>query len=104
MIELLAGALIGEVFSFEASARDNNDGGPPIGGEFMIAIDPVRCVGHGDQQRQFAHAEQLFANILAQEGTRLPSDRRYAARQRTPTEGITIPRALYEELQESLSQ
>ena len=104
MIELLAGALIGEVFSFEASARDNNDGGPPIGGEFMIAIDPVRCVGHGDQQRQLAHAEQLFANILAQEGTRLPSDRRYAARQRTPTQGITIPRALYEELQESLSQ
>ena len=104
MIELLAGALIGEVFSFEASARDNNDGGPPVGGEFMIAIDPVRCVGHGDQQRQLVHAEQLFANILAQEGTRLPSDRRYAARQRTPTQGITIPRALYEELQESLSQ
>jgi LDH2 family malate/lactate/ureidoglycolate dehydrogenase len=99
MIELLAGALIGEVFSFEASARDNHDGGPPVGGEFMIAIDPARCLAHGDRQRQLAHAEQLFANILAQEGTRLPSDRRYAARQRTPTEGITMPRALYEELQ-----
>ncbi|MBM3225907.1 MAG: Ldh family oxidoreductase, partial [Candidatus Tectomicrobia bacterium] len=36
MIELLAGALIGEVFSFEASARDNHDGGPPIGGECII--------------------------------------------------------------------
>ena len=99
MIELLAGALIGEVFSFEASERDNQDGGPPVGGEFMLALDPARCVGHGDQQRQLAHAEQLFANILAQEGTRLPSDRRYAARQRTATEGITIPQALYEELQ-----
>jgi delta1-piperideine-2-carboxylate reductase len=99
MIELLAGALIGEVFSFEASARDNHDGGPPVGGEFMIAIDPTRCVAHGDRQRQLAHAEQLFANVLAQEGTRLPSDRRYAARQRTATEGVTIPRALYEELQ-----
>jgi delta1-piperideine-2-carboxylate reductase len=99
MIELLAGALIGEVFSFEASARDNHDGGPPVGGEFMIAIDPTRCVVPGDRQRQLAHAEQLFANILAQEGTRLPSDRRYAARQRTPTQGITVPRALYEELQ-----
>jgi LDH2 family malate/lactate/ureidoglycolate dehydrogenase len=99
MIELLAGALIGEVFSFEASARDNHDGGPPGGGEFMIAIDPVHCVGHGNRQQQLAHAEQLFASILAQEGTRLPSDRRYAARQRTPREGITIPRALYEALQ-----
>src|SRR5262249_40586134 len=99
MIELLAGALIGEVFSFEASALDNNDGGPPVGGELLIAFDPARCVGHGDRPRQLAHAERLFANILAQEGTRLPSDRRYAARQRTPTEGITIPRVLYEELQ-----
>ena len=99
MIELLAGALIGEVFSFQASERDTHDGGPPVGGEFMIAIDPARCVGHGDRQRQLAHAEQLFAEILAQEGTRLPSDRRYAARQRTPTEGITVPQALYEELQ-----
>jgi delta1-piperideine-2-carboxylate reductase len=99
MIELLAGALIGEVLSFEASMRDNHDGGPPGGGEFMIAIDPVCCVGHGIRQQQLAHAEQLFAHILAQEGTRLPSDRRYAARQRTPREGITIPRALYDELQ-----
>jgi LDH2 family malate/lactate/ureidoglycolate dehydrogenase len=99
MIELLAGALIGEVLSFEASAQDNHDGGPPVGGELMIAIDPVRCVGHGNRQQQLVHAEQLFANILAQEGTRLPSDRRYAARQRTPREGITIPRALYDELQ-----
>jgi len=65
----------------------------------MIAIDPVRCVGHSSQQQQLAHAEQLFANILAQEGTRLPSDRRYVARQRTPREGIMIPRALYAALQ-----
>jgi delta1-piperideine-2-carboxylate reductase len=100
MIELLAGALIGEVFSFEASALDNNDGGPPVGGELIIALDPTRCVGHGDRDRQLAHAERLFAHILAQEGTRLPSDRRYAARQRTPTQGITIPRALYEVLQQ----
>jgi delta1-piperideine-2-carboxylate reductase len=98
MIELLAGALIGEVFSFQASEQDTHDGGPPVGGEFMIAVDPARCVGHGERQRQLAHAEQLFAKILAQEGTRLPSDRRYAARLRTPTEGITVPQALYEEL------
>jgi delta1-piperideine-2-carboxylate reductase len=99
MIELLAGALIGEVFSFEASEQDNDDGGPPIGGEFMIALDPARCVEPDHQSAQLAHAEQLFAKILAQGSTRLPSDRRYAARLRTPTEGITIPRALYDELE-----
>jgi delta1-piperideine-2-carboxylate reductase len=100
MIELLAGALIGEVFSFEASALDNDDGGPPVGGELVIALDSARYVRHGDRQEQLAHAERLFAHILAQEGTRLPSDRRYAARQRTATQGITIPRRLYEQLLE----
>ena len=99
MIELLAGALIGEVFSFEASALDNNDGGPPVGGELIIALDPARCLRRGDRQEQLAHAERLFAKVLEQPGTRLPSDRRYAARRRTPAQGITIPRALYEELQ-----
>lgn len=99
MIELLAGALIGDVFSFEATEIDTQDGGPAIGGEWMLAIDPARCIGSGDRQAQLAHAETLFANILQQEGARLPSDRRYAARLRTPTEGITIPRTLYEQLQ-----
>lgn len=99
MIELLAGALIGDVFSFEASALDNGDGGPPVGGEFLIAIDPVRCLRHGNRQQHLDHAELLFTKILAQEGTRLPSDRRYAARQCTPTQGITIPQTLYDELQ-----
>jgi LDH2 family malate/lactate/ureidoglycolate dehydrogenase len=99
MIELLAGALIGDRFSFEATVLDNQDGGPSIGGELIIAIDPVRCVGHNDRRAQLAHAEYLFANILAQDGTRLPSDRRFLARQRTPIEGIAIPQALYDELQ-----
>lgn len=98
MIELLAGALIGDLFSYEASARDNKDGGPPLGGEFMIAIDPMRCAAPGANNQQ-AHAEELFARILQQDGARLPSDRRYRARQRTPETGITIPQSLYDELQ-----
>ena len=47
---------------------------------------------------QLAHAETLFTQILAQDGTRLPSDRRYEARLRTPTEGISIPNSLHETL------
>ena len=94
MVELLAGALIGDVFSFEATAKDNKDGGPARGGEFLIAIDPGRCASNPGGQ--LAHAEGLFAKILEQEGTRLPSDRRFAARLRTPTEGIEIPTSLFE--------
>ena len=93
MIELLAGALVGDLFSFEASAIDPGDGGPPRGGELVIAIDPAKCGSGGNP---VGHAEALFARILEQEGARLPSDRRYAARRRTPTEGITIPRSLHD--------
>ncbi len=98
MVELLAGALIGEVFSFEATERDNRDGGPSCGGELVVAIDPSHCVEATERNDQLSHAERLFARILDQEGTRLPSDRRYANRLRTPTEGVEIPTSLYDEL------
>ncbi|MEM7255488.1 MAG: Ldh family oxidoreductase [Pseudomonadota bacterium] len=100
MVELMAGALVGDLFSFEASEADNGDGGPPRGGEFLIAIDPARCVSDRGRDAQLAHAEGLFTEILAQPGTRLPSDRRYEARQRTPTDGVTVPRALHDTIVE----
>jgi len=95
MVELLAGALIGDVFSFEASRDDVPDGGPSSGGEFMIAIDPTTCGNTG----ALAHAESLFEEILEQEGTRLPSERRYRARQHTAEAGIEIVSSLHAELQ-----
>lgn len=97
MVELLAGALVGDLFSYEAAAKDTGTGAP-LGGEFLIAIDPGRCVRDGDSEKQLAHAERLFQKIREQEGTRLPSDRRYAARKRTPKEGVLIPRSLHQTL------
>ncbi len=98
MVELLAGSLIGDVLSFEASDIDKPDGGPSSGGEFMIAIDPGRC----GSTTALSHAETLFAEILQQEGTRLPSQRRYEARQKTPRDGVTIVQSLHESLQSGL--
>lgn len=108
MVELLAGALIGDAFSYEAGERDNGDGGPASGGEFILAIDPARCVPGGGEPgtapseesraAQLTHGEGIFSKILEQDGARLPSDRRYQARERTPTEGVTIPKSLYETL------
>lgn len=95
MVELLAGSLIGDVLSFEATQNDKPDGGPSSGGEFMIAIDPQRCGNRGS----LAHAETLFEKILGQAGTRLPSERRYRSRQHTVEAGITIVQSLYDELQ-----
>lgn len=86
MVELLSASLIGEQLSFEAAAQDNNDGGPPRGGEFILAIDP----GHG-----LASAEGLFAKMLEQDGTRLPGDGRRARRASSAEKGIQVPADLY---------
>ena len=45
MVELLAGALLGEAFSYETAAKDSNDGGPPAGGEFILAMSPDKISG-----------------------------------------------------------
>ena len=95
MVELLAGGLIGESFSFEAAARDNNDGGPPQGGEFMMAIDPSLF---GDADGWAAHAEKLFDRITSQDGVRLPGDRRHQNRAETARNGINISKAVYDKI------
>lgn len=88
MIELLVAALIGEQFSYEAAENDNNDGGPPRGGEFLLAIDPAR-LGATDSD---AHAEAFFERYRALEGTRMPGDRRYRNRD-AASGGIDVPQS-----------
>lgn len=101
MIELLAAALIGEGFSYEAGETDNRDGGPPRGGELIIAFDPRRF---GDAHGWQAHAEALFQTIMdsgnSPGAVRLPGDRRYANRDRTTRDGIAIPEALFAQINE----
>ena len=76
MVELLAGALLGEWFSFEAKELDNNDGGPPKGGEFILAMSPDKIAG----PNWHTHAEQLFQKMKSLEGVRLPGERRHINR------------------------
>ncbi len=94
MVELLAAALIGERFSYEATEADNKDGGPARGGEFILAIDPTVSGG----QDWAEHAEGLFERMLAMEGVRLPGDRRYNNRTKSPKTGVQVPVALYEKI------
>jgi len=88
MVELLVGALIGERFSFEAKEADPGDGGPPRGGEFLLAIDPAR-LGADDSG---AHAEAFFERYMALDGTRMPGDRRYRNRA-DAANGIKVPQS-----------
>jgi len=98
MVELLAGALIGDLFSYEAGEYDTAGTGAPRGGEFMIAIDPARCTADGDRAARLARAEALVARILAQDGTRLPGQRRHERRQRSLAEGVEVPRQLLDDI------
>jgi delta1-piperideine-2-carboxylate reductase len=96
MVDLLAGPLIGEVCSFEAGEQDNGDGGAATGGELVLALDPARFGGDD----AVAHGERLFERMLAQDGVRLPGDRRLIARLETPESGIEIPLSLHDKLRE----
>ncbi len=96
MIELLVGPLIGERCSFEAAAADNKDGGPPRGGELLIAIDPSRF---GNAEDPFTHADRLFGALLEQQGTRLPGNRRVKNRIISATQGITVSQSLMDQIQ-----
>ncbi|MGF1551634.1 MAG: Ldh family oxidoreductase [Paracoccaceae bacterium] len=77
MVEMLAGAVAGGEFSDEAGAADNADGGPPIGAEFLLAIDPARFGRAEDWQ---ARADAYLDRLLGLRGTRLPGARRHANR------------------------
>ncbi|MBT5416131.1 MAG: Ldh family oxidoreductase [Rhodospirillaceae bacterium] len=94
MVELLAGALAGGLFSYESSAVQPEEWGPCIGSEFMIAIDPAKC-GGGSAEAVLDHGEALFAKVLEQEGTRLPAQRRHRARATAEKQGIEIPKDLH---------
>ena len=76
MVELLAGALVGETFSYETAAKDNNDGGPPSGGEFILAISPEKIAGPNWGK----HSEEFFEKMKSMDGVRLPGERRHKNR------------------------
>ena len=76
MVELLAGALVGETFSYETAAKDNKDGGPPSGGEFILAISPEKITGSGWDK----HSDDFFNKMKSMDGVRLPGERRHKNR------------------------
>ena len=76
MVELFAAGLTGDCFSYEAGLLDNNDGGPPKGGEFIIAMNPSIIADSNWQH----HCEEFFTKMTSLEGVRLPGERRHKIR------------------------
>lgn len=88
MIELLAGAMIGDLTSREALDRLGSFSLLPGHGELILAFDPKRFAAGRDGD-PMARAETLFEAVLGQ-GARLPSQRRFAARKAALSDGIAL--------------
>lgn len=96
MIEILGGAMIGDLTSAEALDALGSMALLPRHGELVLAFDPAQfAAGRAGDPAQ--RAETLFAAILGQ-GARLPSQRRFAARARSEREGIVLTNAEREQL------
>ena len=67
---------VGENFSYETAAKDNNDGGPPSGGEFILAISPEKIAGTNWGK----HSDEFFKKMQSMDGVRLPGERRHKNR------------------------
>lgn len=91
VVELLVTALIGAQFGFEAGSFFVDEGNRPRIGQAFIVIDPGALAG---ADAYLDRVEVLIAEMLKDEGVRLPGARREALRRRAETEGLEVAEAL----------
>lgn len=94
IVELLTAGLSGSSFGYEASSLFTADGEPPRLGQCFLAIDPS-FFGAGAAFTE--RVESILSTMLAQEGVRLPGERRLAARSATAG-SLMLDDAVYSEL------
>ncbi len=86
MVELLSGPLVGETFSYETKERDNGDGGPAQGGQFILAMSPSILSGKDTSEQ----TEQFLKQYNDIDGTRLPGARRHENRKDTGPRKVNL--------------
>jgi (2R)-3-sulfolactate dehydrogenase (NADP+) len=91
VVELLVTALIGANFGFEASSFFVDEGNRPRIGQAFIVVDPGALAGN---EAYLDRVEVLIAEMLKDEGVRLPGARREALRRRAQEQGMDVPEAL----------
>jgi (2R)-3-sulfolactate dehydrogenase (NADP+) len=87
MFELICSALTGSAFGREADSFFSEQGNRPRTGQAFIAIDPGALAG---RERYLERVEAIVQAMLADEGVRLPGERRFAAEERARG-GLEIP-------------
>ena len=90
-VELLVTALVGANFGFEASSFFVDEGNRPRIGQAFVLIDPGALAG---SEAFLDRVEVLVAEMLRDDGVRLPGARREALRRRAQAEGLDVPDAL----------
>lgn len=87
MVELLVTAVIGAHFGYEASSFFVDEGNRPGLGQAFIVIDPNALAS---QDQFLDRVEVLVAEMLLDDGVRLPGARREALRQKAISEGLEV--------------
>jgi (2R)-3-sulfolactate dehydrogenase (NADP+) len=95
VVELLVTAVIGANFGFEASSFFVDEGNRPGIGQAFIVIDPGALAGSSSYLDRL---EILVAEMLKDEGVRLPGARREALRRKAEAEGLEVADALLAQL------
>ena len=91
VVELLVTALIGAHFGFEASSFFVDEGNRPGIGQAFVVVDPGALAGSA---HYLVRVEVLVAEMLKDEGVRLPGARREALRRRAQEQGLDVPDTL----------
>jgi (2R)-3-sulfolactate dehydrogenase (NADP+) len=95
MVEILAAALTGSAFGWEASSLFDDKGDAPNLGHSILALDPERLSGGAFLSRMGV----LVAAMDAEQGVRLPGASRLVSRLNAAADGLDIPAALYAEIE-----
>lgn len=91
MVELLVTALIGANFGFEASSFFVDEGNRPRIGQAFIVVDPGALAG---REAYLDCVEVLVAEMLKDDGVRLPGARREALRRKAQSDGLAVADAM----------
>jgi (2R)-3-sulfolactate dehydrogenase (NADP+) len=94
MVEVLAAAVTGSSFGWEASSMFDDRDGPPNLGHVLVALDAQRLSAGAFDARM----ADLVAAVAEESGARLPGERRLAARARAGEHGLALPAALHGEI------
>jgi (2R)-3-sulfolactate dehydrogenase (NADP+) len=97
MVEILAAALTGSNYGYEASSFFTAEGPAPRVGQLFLLLNPT-FFGNGGGFLD--RVGEMLAQVAAQEGARLPGERRLLARERARQEGIAVAESIYRQLQE----